>query len=67
MLDQWRARIGWIHPRANSAIEVYHFYQAAHSARSVFARAQSNNIMEHIAHLESLPSIRALTDLLQTR
>lgn len=29
MLDQWRARIGWIHPRVNSDIEVYDFYAAA--------------------------------------
>ena len=25
MLDHWRARIGWIHPRVNSDIEVYDF------------------------------------------
>lgn len=29
MLDHWRARIGWIHPRVNSDIEVYDFYAAA--------------------------------------
>jgi len=29
MLDRWRARIGWIHPRVNSDIEIYDFYQAA--------------------------------------
>jgi maleate isomerase len=29
MLDHWRARVGWIHPRVNSDIEVYDFYQAA--------------------------------------
>jgi maleate isomerase len=29
MLDEWRARIGWINPRVNSDIEVYDFYQAA--------------------------------------
>lgn len=29
MLDHWRARIGWIHPRVNSDIEIYDFYQAA--------------------------------------
>jgi len=29
MIQRWRARIGWIHPRVNSDIEVYDFYQAA--------------------------------------
>jgi len=29
MVQRWRARIGWIHPRVNSDIEVYDFYQAA--------------------------------------
>jgi len=29
MLEEWRARIGWINPRVNSDIEVYDFYQAA--------------------------------------
>lgn len=29
MLDHWRARIGWIHPRVNSDIEIYDYYQAA--------------------------------------
>jgi maleate isomerase len=29
MLDKWRARIGWIHPRVNSDIEIYDFYQTA--------------------------------------
>lgn len=29
MLDQWKARIGWINPRVNSDVEVYDFYQAA--------------------------------------
>jgi maleate cis-trans isomerase len=29
MLDHWRARVGWIHPRVNSDIEVYDFYRAA--------------------------------------
>jgi maleate isomerase len=29
MLDHWRARVGWIHPRVNSDIEVYDFYKAA--------------------------------------
>lgn len=29
MLDQWKARIGWINPRVNSDMEVYDFYRAA--------------------------------------
>jgi maleate isomerase len=29
MLDEWRARIGWITPRVNSDTEIYDFYQLA--------------------------------------
>ncbi len=29
MLDHWQARVGWIHPRVNSDIEIYDFYRAA--------------------------------------
>jgi maleate isomerase len=29
MLDKWQARVGWIHPRVNSDIEIYDFYKAA--------------------------------------
>jgi maleate isomerase len=29
MLTKWRARVGWIHPRINSDIEIYDFYKAA--------------------------------------
>jgi len=29
MIDQWRARIGWITPRVNSDTEIYDFYQLA--------------------------------------
>jgi maleate cis-trans isomerase len=29
MLDQWKARIGWITPRVNSDTEIYDFYQVA--------------------------------------
>lgn len=29
MLDRWQGRVGWIHPRVNSDIEIYDFYQAA--------------------------------------
>jgi maleate isomerase len=28
-MDRWRARVGWIHPRVNSDIEIYDFYRAA--------------------------------------
>jgi 2-methylcitrate dehydratase PrpD len=38
----------------------------AHSVCGVFSEKQTENITEHVAHLESLSSIRALTDLLQT-
>ena len=39
----------------------------AHSAGSVFLPKQTENIAEHVARLESLPSIGELTDLLRTR
>ena len=39
----------------------------AHSAGSVFLQKQTENIAEHVARLESLPSIGELTDLLRTR
>ena len=29
MLDRWQARVGWIHPRVNSDVEIYDFYRAA--------------------------------------
>lgn len=29
MLDHWQARVGWIHPRVNSDVEIYDFYRAA--------------------------------------
>jgi 2-methylcitrate dehydratase PrpD len=38
----------------------------ARSVSSVFSEKRTENITEHVAHLESLSSIRALTDLLQT-
>jgi maleate isomerase len=47
MLDQWRARIGWIHPRVNSDIEVYDFYQAA-----------PNDVVLVVTHLEVVDSAR---------
>src|SRR6266550_953144 len=37
----------------------------AQSVRSGFSENQTQNITEHVAHLESLQSIRELTDLLQ--
>jgi 2-methylcitrate dehydratase PrpD len=39
----------------------------AHSAGSVFLQKQTENIAEHVARLETLPSIGELTDLLRTR
>jgi maleate cis-trans isomerase len=47
MLDHWRARIGWIHPRVNSDIEVYDFYQAA-----------PKDVVLVITHLEVVDSAR---------
>jgi len=47
MLDRWRARIGWIHPRVNSDIEIYDFYQAA-----------PKNVVLVVTHLEVVDSAR---------
>jgi maleate isomerase len=47
MLDRWRARIGWIHPRVNSDIEIYDFYQAA-----------PKDVVLVITHLEVVDSAR---------
>jgi maleate cis-trans isomerase len=47
MLDKWRARIGWIHPRVNSDIEIYGFYQAA-----------PKNVVLVVTHLEVVDSAR---------
>lgn len=47
MLDHWRARIGWIHPRVNSDIEIYDFYQAA-----------PKDVVLVITHLEVVDSAR---------
>ena len=38
----------------------------AHSACAVFSKKQTENIAERVAQMESLPSIRELTELLQT-
>lgn len=48
MLDHWRARIGWIHPRINSDIEVYDFYQAA-----------PKDVVLVVTHLEVVDSARS--------
>ncbi len=47
MLDRWHARIGWIHPRVNSDIEVYDFYQAA-----------PKDVVLVVTHLEVVDSAR---------
>ncbi|MBI2987605.1 MAG: hypothetical protein HYY45_12640 [Deltaproteobacteria bacterium] len=47
MLDNWRARIGWIHPRVNSDIEVYDFYQVA-----------PKDVVLVVTHLEVVDSAR---------
>jgi len=47
MLDRWRARIGWIHPRVNSDIEIYDFYQAA-----------PKDVVLVVTHLEVVDSAR---------
>lgn len=47
MVTQWRARIGWIHPRVNSDIEVYDFYQAA-----------PKDVVLVVTHLEVVDSAR---------
>jgi maleate isomerase len=47
MLDKWRARIGWIHPRVNSDIEIYDFYEAA-----------PKDIVLVITHLDVVDSAR---------
>jgi maleate cis-trans isomerase len=47
MLDHWRARVGWIHPRVNSDIEVYDFYTAA-----------PDDVVLVVTHLEVVDSSR---------
>jgi maleate cis-trans isomerase len=47
MLDHWRARIGWIHPRVNSDVEVYDFYTAA-----------PDDVVLVVTHLEVVDSSR---------
>jgi len=47
LLEKWQARIGWIHPRVNSDIEVYDFYVAA-----------PKDVVLVITHLEVVDSAR---------
>src|SRR5688572_28194853 len=47
MLNKWRARVGWIHPRVNSDVEIYDFYQAA-----------PKDVVLVITHLEVVDSAR---------
>jgi maleate cis-trans isomerase len=48
MLNHWRARIGWIHPRVMSDIEIYDFYQVA-----------PKDVVLVVTHLEVVDSARA--------
>lgn len=47
MLDRWQARVGWIHPRVNSDIEIYDFYRAA-----------PEDVVLVVTHLEVVDSAR---------
>ncbi len=47
MLERWRARIGWIHPRVNSDVEIYDFYQVA-----------PKDVVLAVTHLEVVDSAR---------
>jgi len=47
LISRWQARIGWIHPRVNSDIEVYDFYRAA-----------PEDVVLVITHLEVVDSSR---------
>jgi maleate isomerase len=47
LINNWRARIGWIHPRVNSDIEIYDFYQAA-----------PKDVILVVTHLEVVDSAR---------
>jgi maleate cis-trans isomerase len=58
MLDKWRARIGWIHPRVNSDIEIYDFYEAAPKVVLVITHlevvdsARKEEVEASLQHLE---------------
>jgi len=47
MVEKWRARIGWIHPRINSDIELYDFYTVA-----------PKDVVLVVTHLEVVDSAR---------
>lgn len=47
LMAGWKARIGWIHPRVNSDIEVYDFYRAA-----------PDDVLLVVTHLEVVDSAR---------
>lgn len=47
LISRWQARVGWIHPRVNSDIEVYDFYRAA-----------PEDVVLVITHLEVVDSSR---------
>lgn len=47
MLDRWQARVGWIHPRVNSDIEIYDFYRAA-----------PNDVVLVVTHLDVVDSAK---------
>jgi len=47
LVASWKARIGWIHPRVNSDIEVYDFYRAA-----------PDDVLLVVTHLEVVDSSR---------
>src|SRR6266511_3671781 len=49
MLDKWRARIGWIHPRVNSDIEIYDFYQAARKEEVEASLQQLERAVERLS------------------
>jgi maleate isomerase len=47
MLNKWQGRVGWIHPRVNSDIEIYDFYRAA-----------PNDVVLVVTHLEVVDSAK---------
>jgi maleate isomerase len=47
LISSWKARIGWIHPRVNSDIEIYDFYKAA-----------PEDVVLVVTHLEVVDSSR---------
>lgn len=47
LISRWKARVGWIHPRVNSDVEVYDFYRVA-----------PEDVLLVITHLEVVDSSR---------